>query len=196
MNMHAPDLVTQVVSPTCQHCGEPFTPREGSGGKAQRFCSPEHRADYHAQRRQRESLHVGEAASTAPKVADADKDAPTASQMREMLINAGRAFDEKFPQASVEEATDRVMADMARDGSMGSGVAIDDDGFDWAASDSIVVPEQRNTAAYLNKDGDLVIRQEAGWNETEDQFVLIARPNIEAFIDKLTDALGIPSAGW
>jgi hypothetical protein len=34
--------------PTCEHCATPFAPREGSGGKRQRFCSPDCRAAFHA----------------------------------------------------------------------------------------------------------------------------------------------------
>ena len=35
--------------PKCDQCGEPFEPRSKSGGKPQRFCSPECRAAFHAQ---------------------------------------------------------------------------------------------------------------------------------------------------
>ena len=201
MNMHrTQDLLSQVANKSvqleqvsnCEHCGEPFTPREGSGGKAQRFCSPEHRAEYHAQRRQRNGPHVGASDQSTGEVAGADKDAPTPAQMREMLIRAGKAFDEKFPQQTVEDAADRVMADMARDGSMCAGFDVKD--FDWQA-ECIVVPEQLRTAAYFNEDGDFVIRQEKTWDREEDSLIFIAKANIDAFIDKLTDALGIPSAG-
>jgi len=39
----------------CEHCSKPFEPRSGSGGKPQRFCSPECRAASHTkpQRAQR-----------------------------------------------------------------------------------------------------------------------------------------------
>jgi hypothetical protein len=32
-------LLDQVTERQCQHCGQPFTPREGNGGSTQRFCS-------------------------------------------------------------------------------------------------------------------------------------------------------------
>jgi hypothetical protein len=32
----------------CAHCGKPFEPRKGSGGKAQKFCSPDCRRAFHA----------------------------------------------------------------------------------------------------------------------------------------------------
>jgi hypothetical protein len=43
----------------CVNCHQPFRPREKSGGKAQRFCTPECRFAFHAQRGQRGSSHVG-----------------------------------------------------------------------------------------------------------------------------------------
>jgi hypothetical protein len=35
--------------PKCHQCGKPFEPRSKSGGKPQRFCSPECRAAFHTQ---------------------------------------------------------------------------------------------------------------------------------------------------
>jgi hypothetical protein len=35
--------------PKCDQCGNPFEPRSNSGGKPQRFCSPECRAAFHSQ---------------------------------------------------------------------------------------------------------------------------------------------------
>jgi hypothetical protein len=34
----------------CGHCGAQFEPRKGTGGRAQRFCSKQCRANFHAQR--------------------------------------------------------------------------------------------------------------------------------------------------
>jgi hypothetical protein len=33
---------------TCRHCGKGFEPRKGSGGRPQRFCSPQCRTAWHA----------------------------------------------------------------------------------------------------------------------------------------------------
>lgn len=33
------DLPTAVTNPECQHCGEMFTPRKGTGGRPQIYCS-------------------------------------------------------------------------------------------------------------------------------------------------------------
>ncbi|MDO8877209.1 MAG: hypothetical protein Q8M24_18565 [Pseudolabrys sp.] len=67
--------------------------------------------------------------------------------------------------------------------------------FDWSTSPNIVIREQPATALYLNPEGSLVIRQKADWDREEDTFVYIAPNNIEAFIDELTDMVGIPSVG-
>jgi hypothetical protein len=45
----------------------------------------------------------------------------------------------------------------------------------------------------LNDDGDAIITQ-SRWPD-EDQIILISRANIPEFIDRLTDALGIPAFG-
>ena len=45
----------------------------------------------------------------------------------------------------------------------------------------------------LNEDGDAVITQSC-WPD-EDQTILISQANIPEFIDRLTDALGIPAFG-
>jgi hypothetical protein len=50
-----------------------------------------------------------------------------------------------------------------------------------------------STAIYFNTRGELVIRQEADWNEDTDTVLVIAKNNIEEFLDKLTDICGVPS---
>jgi len=71
----------------------------------------------------------------------------------------------------------------------------EEDRFDWWKDDSIVVERQMSIAIYFNSRGHLVVRQEAEWNEDEDTFIYIAPQNIAAFIDRLCDVSGIPSAG-
>jgi hypothetical protein len=70
-----------------------------------------------------------------------------------------------------------------------------DDDFDWNTDDSIILKEQRATAAYHNKGGELVIRQKACWDEEGDIFILVAPENCDTFIDRLTDIMRIPSMG-
>ena len=45
----------------------------------------------------------------------------------------------------------------------------------------------------FDDDGDAIITQ-TRWPD-EDQIIIVSRDNIETFVDKLTDALGIPSFG-
>ena len=65
--------------------------------------------------------------------------------------------------------------------------------FSWNSDDSVVLQEQRRTAIYFNTRGELVIRQEADWNEDTDTVLVIAKNNIPDFLDKLTDTCGVPS---
>jgi len=71
-----------------------------------------------------------------------------------------------------------------------------DDGceFDWYSDDaSIVLREQLPTAVYFNPAGDLVIRQR-NWPD-EDSLIIITEPFQQAFLDRLSDFMGIPSVG-
>ena len=65
--------------------------------------------------------------------------------------------------------------------------------FDWSSDNSIILREQPETAVYFNKENSLVIRQRR-WPD-ENAFIVIAEPTIDQFLDKLTDACGIPSVG-
>jgi hypothetical protein len=132
--------------PLCEHCGESFAPRS-SGGRAQRFCSPNCRRAFH-DKPQRDNVHVG-----LPVVVDPQPPKPPASA----------------PKPS--------------------------EGFDWVDDDSIVLRQQPAIAVYIGQNGHLVIRQERQWNEDEDTVICIAPESINIFIDKLTDACGIPSVG-
>ena len=74
---------------------------------------------------------------------------------------------------------------------LGSGFAFQDeassseDDFDWNEDDSIILKEQRATAAYRNKVGELIIRQRAGWNDDRDTFVHISPENEITFMEAL-----------
>ena len=65
------------------------------------------------------------------------------------------------------------------------------DEFDWLHDPSIVLQTQPATAVYINPMGDLVIRQEAGWDRDEDTFVLVSKQNTQQFLDSVCDLLGI-----
>jgi hypothetical protein len=59
------------------------------------------------------------------------------------------------------------------------------DDFDWDDPDneSVVLQEQRATAAYHNKAGELIIRQRAAFNEDSDAFVIVNPENTTAFLE-------------
>jgi hypothetical protein len=65
--------------------------------------------------------------------------------------------------------------------------------FDWSQDDSVILPEQPATAAYFNKREELVIRQRR-WPD-DDVVIFISPASIAKFLDKITDACGVPSAG-
>jgi hypothetical protein len=65
--------------------------------------------------------------------------------------------------------------------------------FNWNTDDSVVLPYQQAVAIYFNHNNELVIRQEKAWNEEDDHIIIISEENVQAFLDKLTDACGIPS---
>jgi hypothetical protein len=50
----ATPLLELSPAPICEQCSQPFAPRERSGGKPQRFCSPECRSAFHSENRQRD----------------------------------------------------------------------------------------------------------------------------------------------
>lgn len=72
---------------------------------------------------------------------------------------------------------------------LGSGVAFEvhDDDFDWdnPEEDSIVLREQRSTACYRNRRGELIIRQRCGPLDEMDAFVYVSPENEMAFLEGL-----------
>jgi hypothetical protein len=139
----------------------------------------------------------------------------TAGKSREELLQAtaphidfdGPAFKESLKvidKIEKEEAAravlglgDKVAASSAPVSSivngpvMGSGFAFgfraDKDEFNWdsAEEDAVILREQRATAAYRNKAGELIIRQRASWDEERDTFVFISPENEVAFLEGL-----------
>jgi hypothetical protein len=65
--------------------------------------------------------------------------------------------------------------------------------FDWNDVDGFVLAEQAETAVYWNPKGDLVIRQRH-WHD-DDSLIFISKTNVDEFVDKLCDVVGIPSVG-
>jgi MYM-type Zinc finger with FCS sequence motif len=72
------------ISKSCEHCGQQFEPRSGSGGKPQRFCSTECRLAFHGkpQRSQRTPTYRAPpqlpAVIPQPKPENAPADSPEA----------------------------------------------------------------------------------------------------------------------
>jgi hypothetical protein len=65
--------------------------------------------------------------------------------------------------------------------------------FDWeeARQDpATFIPEQPATAIFTNPNGDLVIRQQGDYRE-EDQFVVIARTNVERLLVAISETMGL-----
>jgi len=59
--------------------------------------------------------------------------------------------------------------------------------FDWRGdTDAVILHEQRPTAIYTNKFGEIIIRQQAAWDEDEDSFIYIRAENFNTFLDELT----------
>lgn len=60
--------------------------------------------------------------------------------------------------------------------------------FDWNRKDApVVLQQQRKTAIYMNPASDVVIRQEADWDEENDPFVVIGAQNLRRVIASLTE---------
>jgi hypothetical protein len=66
--------------------------------------------------------------------------------------------------------------------------ADDPDVFDWETDDCVVLREQRATAVYRNKVGEVVIRQRGPWPE-EDNFLYISPENEVAFMEGMAEQL-------
>ncbi len=58
---------------------------------------------------------------------------------------------------------------------------------------TVLCPAQWEITIHFNEEGDAVLRQ-TNWPEDDDT-IIIRRDNISEFIDRLTDALGIPTFG-
>ena len=59
----------------------------------------------------------------------------------------------------------------------------DDAEFDWNTDDAVILKEQRATAVYHNRSGELVVRQKADWDQDGDTLVYVTPENCNAFID-------------
>jgi hypothetical protein len=60
---------------------------------------------------------------------------------------------------------------------------LDAEDFNWNTDDAVILKEQRATAVYHNRIGELIIRQKASWDNEGDTFVYVTPENCNAFID-------------
>lgn len=59
---------------------------------------------------------------------------------------------------------------------------------------AVAIPEQQAVALYWSNKGNLVIRQERSWCQDEDTYIVVERANVQSFLYKLCDFVGIPAA--
>jgi hypothetical protein len=117
----------------------------------------------------------------------------TAGKSREELILAtAPQIDPERPAFKADIAkVEKIEMEEAAQAVLGSGFAYrgeaetTEDDFDWNEDDSIILKEQRATAAYRNKIGELIIRQRAGWCDDRDAFVYISPENEVTFMEGL-----------
>jgi hypothetical protein len=106
---------------------------------------------------------------------------PTKANGREALLQATAPhIDPNSPayQADLGKVDAIATAERARE-------MLDRDDFVWNAADNdaVILKEQRATAVYHNRCGELVIRQKADWDDEGDTFVFVMPENCNAFID-------------
>lgn len=99
----------------------------------------------------------------------------------EMLLARAQHIDSESPTFKADPAkVDKIaLADNA------DTVLREEVEFNWNDGDSIILREQRATAAYRNREGELIIRQQARWDDNEDTFVYISPENEVAFMEGL-----------
>jgi hypothetical protein len=114
---------------------------------------------------------------------------PTPTQKRKMLIAGCEDFDAKFKPETAEEAVDNFLAKDLNASARRSGLVFGGpqpaDDFDWNNPDeeSIVLREQRATAVYRNRCGELIIRQRC-WPD-DDTFRYLTPENEVTFMEGL-----------
>jgi hypothetical protein len=99
----------------------------------------------------------------------------------ELLLARAPHIDPKSP--ALKEA--RAKVDKIALAEKADAVLREEVEFNWNDDDSIILREQRATAAYRNRVGELIIRQQAGWNDDQDTFIYISSENEVAFMEGL-----------
>jgi hypothetical protein len=123
---------------------------------------------------------------------------PNPDAFRGMLVKGIEDFDAKYPQESAGECVDRMISEgkisyaTAGSGGQGSG-GKDDNALANDEGVTVLCAEQSKITIEFDEEGNAILRQ-SEWPD-DDAVILIRRDNIDTFIDKLTDALGIPTFG-
>jgi hypothetical protein len=136
----------------CAKCGAPFTPRQGSGGRPQRFCTDDCRRQFHA--------------GTSPTLrAGVGADVGTAS---EQPPNRTRIPDNSKPDAAALKPP------------------LEEDEESWQNDETRVLHDQPETFLYINKLGQIVIRQIAEVFE-DNPWVRIDADRAAAIAQRMTE---------
>jgi hypothetical protein len=105
-----------------------------------------------------------------------------------------RAHRDKIPQLALENsaplqnsAPDSAPAEIE---AQNSAPGQEDSQADKPAT-TVLLPSQGEITIGWNEDGDMILRQ-SDW-PNDDAIIVIARDYLDLFIDRLTDAMGIPS---
>ena len=170
----------------CGHCGADLPPRTHSGGPPRRFCSNKCRSAHHAGCNPPSNPTVNSPSNASPW-----------GHPRHLAKSGGSGGSRVDAVASLvaelvrtntpQELVDRVVQAITPE-------APAEENFDWSRDDSIVMKDQPATALYWNRNGQLVIRQEAGALEDTDSFIYVAPNQIRTLIDRLCDAIGVGGA--
>jgi hypothetical protein len=114
----------------------------------------------------------------------------TAGKTREELLIAALPshIDPESPAFKEDiKKVEKIEMAEAAGAVLGSGYAfreeVAEEDFDWNTDDSVILKEQRATAVYHNKLGELIIRQKAAWDDDRDMFVYVTPENIVAFLE-------------
>jgi hypothetical protein len=108
----------------------------------------------------------------------------TAGMSREdLLLATAPDIDPESPAFKADLAkVDQIEKVEAARAVLGDNI-IDEDDFDWNKDDAVILQEQRATAVYHNRLGELIIRQKAAWDDERDTFVYITSENVTAFLE-------------
>lgn len=111
----------------------------------------------------------------------------------ELLLDTAPHIDPESSAFKAEMAkAEKIQKQEAAKAVLGSGYAfreeVAEDDFDWNTDDAVILKEQRATAVYHNRLGELIIRQQARWNDERDTFVYVTPENVTAFLESAAKA--------